>query len=114
MSRRWATRSSTAIALGTLSAPDELGHGDSVAFEPSSEAVEFEALTDAEFVLGSAAPHKHDLVLGYYSVHMPPAALRHGEAHIAAIRMRLVQEGRLSDIARLSRPCTHSRLVGAA
>ena len=84
-----------AIASGVLSAPDELRHGDLAAFEPSSEAVEFEALTDTEFVLGSAAPHQHDLVPGYYSVHTSPEALRDGEAHIASIRERLVQEGRL-------------------
>ena len=84
-----------AIASGVLSAPDELRHGDLAAFEPSSERVEFEALSDTEFVLGSAAPHEHDLVPGYYSVHTSPDALRDGEAHISAIRMRLVQEGRL-------------------
>jgi redox-sensitive bicupin YhaK (pirin superfamily) len=84
-----------AIASGVLSAPDELRHGDLGAFAPSSESVEFEALTDTEFVLGSAAPHEHDLVLGYYSVHTSPDALRDGEAHISSIRERLVQEGRL-------------------
>jgi len=84
-----------AVASGVLSAPDELRHGDLAAFEPSSNAVEFEALTDTDFVLGSAAPHKHDLVLGYYSVHTSPDALRDAEAHISAIRTRLVQEGRL-------------------
>src|SRR5258705_2902672 len=51
-----------AVASGVLSAPDELRHGDLAAFEPSSDAVEFEALTDTEFVLGSAVPHGHDLV----------------------------------------------------
>jgi redox-sensitive bicupin YhaK (pirin superfamily) len=75
-----------AIASGVVSAPDELRHGDLAAFEPSSAAVEFEALTDTEFVLGSAAPHTHDLVLGYYSVHTSPQALRDGEAHIASIK----------------------------
>ena len=85
----------TAIASGVLSAPDELRHGDLAAFEPSSKAVEFEALTDAEFVLGSAAPHEHDLVLGHYSVHTSPDALRDGEAHISSLRKRLVREGRL-------------------
>src|SRR5712671_3020448 len=85
----------TAIVSGVLSAPGELRHGDLAAFEPSSKAVEFEALADTEFVLGSAAPHEHDLVLGYYSVHTTPAALREAEAHIQAIRRRLVQEGRL-------------------
>jgi redox-sensitive bicupin YhaK (pirin superfamily) len=84
-----------AIASGALSAPDELRHGDLAAFEPSSEAVEFEAPTDTEFVLGSAARHEHDLVLGYYSVHTSAHALRDAEANISAIRTRLVREGRL-------------------
>ena len=84
-----------AIAAGVLWVPDELRRGDLAAFERSSEAVEFDALTDTEFVLGSAAPHEHDLVLGYYSVHTSPDALRDGEAHISSIRERLVQEGRL-------------------
>ena len=30
-----------------------------MAFEPSSEAIEFEARTDTEFVLGSAVPHRY-------------------------------------------------------
>src|SRR4029077_16243764 len=47
-----------AIASGVLSAPDELRHGDLAAFESSSKAVEFEALTDTEFVLDSAAPRE--------------------------------------------------------
>jgi hypothetical protein len=46
-------------------------------------------------VLGSAAPHQHDLVPGYYSVHTSPDALHDGEAHISSIKQRLVQEGRL-------------------
>jgi redox-sensitive bicupin YhaK (pirin superfamily) len=84
-----------AIASGVLAAPDELRHGDLAAFEQSSTAVEFEALTDTEFVLGSATPHEHDLVLGYYSVHTSPEALRDGEAHISSVKSRLVREGRL-------------------
>src|SRR5882672_175638 len=70
-----------AIASGAVSVPDELRHGDLAAFEPSSEAVEFEALTDAEFVLGSAATRKH--------------ALDRGEARITEIGKRLRAEGRL-------------------
>jgi len=84
-----------ALASGVVSVPDVLRHGDLVAFEPSSEAVEFEAQTDTELVLGSATPHEHQLVLGYYSVHTSPGALRDGEANILSIRKRLVQEGRL-------------------
>ena len=84
-----------AMASGILSAPDELRHGDLAAFKASSEAVDFVALTDTEFVLGSAAPHEHDLVLGHYSVHTSSDALRDAEAHISSIKERLVQEGRL-------------------
>jgi len=78
-------------ALAHLSAPDDLWHGELPAFEPSNEAVEFEALADTEFVLGSAAPHEHALILGYYSVHTSPDALRNGEAHILSIKGRLIQ-----------------------
>jgi redox-sensitive bicupin YhaK (pirin superfamily) len=85
----------TAIASGVVSVPDEVRHGDLAVFEPSSESVEFAALTDAEFVLGSAARHEHDLMLGYYSVHTSPSALLEGEAHINTIKTRLVREGRL-------------------
>jgi redox-sensitive bicupin YhaK (pirin superfamily) len=75
-----------AVASGRVSVPDELRHGDLAVFEPSNESVEFVALTDVEFVLGSAVPHAHDLVMGYYSVHTSPSALRNGEAHIDAIK----------------------------
>ncbi|HTA90093.1 MAG TPA: pirin family protein [Polyangiaceae bacterium] len=85
----------TAVISGVVSVPDELRQGDLAAFEPSNDAVEFEALTDTELVLGSAAPHEHELVLGYYSVHTSPDALRDGERQIAVIGARLAQEGRL-------------------
>jgi len=75
--------------------PDELQQGELAAFERSSEAVEFVAGTDTEFVLGSAVPHNFDLVLGSHSVHTTPAALHDAQAHLSVIRTRLVQEGRL-------------------
>jgi redox-sensitive bicupin YhaK (pirin superfamily) len=84
-----------ALAAGVVSTPDVLQHGDLAAFESSDEAVDFTALTDTEFVLGSAAPHEHDLVTGYYSVHTSPDTLREGEAHIVSIREHLVHQGRL-------------------
>jgi hypothetical protein len=43
---------------------------------------------DAEFVLGSAFPHKHDLVLGSHSVHTTSATLRDAQE-------RLLQKRRL-------------------
>ena len=84
-----------ALAAGAVAVPDELRAGDLVAFEASNGAIEFEALSDTEFVLGSAVPHDHDLVLGYYSVHTSAVALREGETRIAAIQSVLVREGRL-------------------
>jgi redox-sensitive bicupin YhaK (pirin superfamily) len=78
-----------ALASGTVSAPDMLRGGDLAVFAPSNEPVEFEALSDTEFVLGSAAPHEHDLVTGYYSVHTSQEALRDGETHILSIRNKL-------------------------
>src|SRR5258708_30546221 len=69
----------TAIASGIVSVPDELRHGDLAAFEPSSKAVEFEALTDAEFVLGSAVPPHSDLPLRSPSGH--PTTPPFNDAH---------------------------------
>ena len=85
----------TAFGSGVVAVPDELREGDLAAFEPSNDPVEFEARSDAEFVVGSAVPHAHDLVLGYHSVHTSAVALREAEARIAAIQARLTEDGRL-------------------
>jgi redox-sensitive bicupin YhaK (pirin superfamily) len=82
-----------ALASGKLAAPDPVEAGEMAAFERSSRAILFRAEADSEFVLGSAAHHPHDLVLGYYSVHTSPAALDIAEQHIADIQKRLKQEG---------------------
>jgi redox-sensitive bicupin YhaK (pirin superfamily) len=84
-----------AMGKGRLGAPDALEHGEIAVFEPGEAAVDFVAAEDAEFVIGSALPHPHDLVLGYYSVHSSAEALRAGEARIQAIRHGLVEQGRL-------------------
>jgi redox-sensitive bicupin YhaK (pirin superfamily) len=85
----------TAIGKGSVFAPDELRQGELVAFAPSNEAIEFEAKSDAEFVLGSAAPHRYDLVLGSHSVHTTAEALHEAEARISTIQTNLIQQGRL-------------------
>src|SRR5216684_2327436 len=82
----------TAVASGTVSVPDELRQGELAAFEASNETVQFEALSDTEFMLGSAVPHDHELVLGSHLVHTSPDALREAQGQISAIRTRLVQE----------------------
>jgi hypothetical protein len=69
--------------------------GELAVFEESNAALEFEALDDTGFILGSAVKHPHDLVLGMYSVHTSQQALDGGEANIAEIGKRLRAEGRL-------------------
>jgi redox-sensitive bicupin YhaK (pirin superfamily) len=84
-----------AVGRGSVLVPDELQQGELVAFRPSNAAIEFEAQSDAEFVLGSAIPHDYDLVLGSHSVHTSVEALREAEARISAIQTRLIRQGRL-------------------
>jgi redox-sensitive bicupin YhaK (pirin superfamily) len=84
-----------AVGMGSVLVPDELRQGELVAFTPSSANIEFEAQSDAEFVLGSAVPHDYDLVLGSHSVHTTAGALREAEARISAIQTSLIQQGRL-------------------
>lgn len=47
------------------------------------------------YVVGSAAKHRHDLVLGYYSVHTSAEALSKGEARIRELGQRLREQGRM-------------------
>jgi hypothetical protein len=54
-----------AMGKGRVSAPDVLEHGEIAVFAPGHAPVDFTAREDAEFVIGSAAPHLHDLALGY-------------------------------------------------
>ena len=84
----------TAVGKGSILVPDEVQQGEMVAFRPSSAALEFEAQSDVEFVLGSAVPHDYHLVLGSHSVHTSVEALQEAEERISEIRTRLIQQGR--------------------
>jgi redox-sensitive bicupin YhaK (pirin superfamily) len=84
-----------AVGNGTVRTPDRVRQGELVVFAPGEGAVEFMAETEAEFMLGSAVPHPHDLVLGYYSVHTSADALAKGERRIREIRAELARQGRL-------------------
>jgi len=68
--------------------PDTVEAGELAIFEPSNNAINIYAKTDADFALGSAAAHTHDLVLGKYSVHTSAATLRAGEQRIDEIEQR--------------------------
>ncbi len=84
-----------AVGKGAVAAPGRVGQGELAIFAPGGGAVEFLAEADAEFMLGSAVPHPHDLMLGYYSVHTSADALVRGERRIDEIRTELVRQGRL-------------------
>ena len=58
---------------------------DMAVFEEGHEPIHFTARGDCRFLLGSAAKHPHDLVLGYYSVHTSEDALAQGESHITKL-----------------------------
>jgi len=83
-----------AVQQGKLATPEIVDKGELAVFDESNGALEFEALEDAGFILGSAVKHPHDLVLGNYSVHTSKRALDKGEAKIAEIGRRLQAEGR--------------------
>jgi redox-sensitive bicupin YhaK (pirin superfamily) len=84
-----------AVSAGKLLVPDTVEAGELAIFEPSHNPINIYAKGDADFVLGSAAAHTHDLVLGNYSVHTSAATLRAGERRIDEIQQRLENEGRL-------------------
>jgi len=84
-----------ALSTGRLFVPEGVEAGELAIFESSADAIDFQADADTEFVLGSAAPHTHDLVLGQYSVHSSLAMLRAGEQRLTEIQQRLQNEGRL-------------------
>jgi redox-sensitive bicupin YhaK (pirin superfamily) len=83
------------VAKGQLGEPANIGAGDLVIFEPSEVKIDITAVTDAEFVIGSAVPATHDLALGSYSVHTSAESLAEGERRIVEIGQRLQAQGQL-------------------
>lgn len=84
-----------AVAAGALDAGAAVDTGELAVFEESNGAIDFTARGDTHFVLGSAAKHPHELVMGRYSVHTSREALAQGEAEIRRIGAQLRQEKRL-------------------
>ncbi|MDB5482558.1 MAG: Pirin domain protein [Caulobacteraceae bacterium] len=84
-----------ALATGAVATPEPVEAGELVVFSAGDGAIDIQAESNTELVLGSAVPHPHDLALGYYSVHTSPATLAAGERRIDEIRARLEREGRL-------------------
>jgi redox-sensitive bicupin YhaK (pirin superfamily) len=84
-----------AVSEGTISTPEPVSAGEFVAFEESNTALSVQADRASRFVLGSAAKHPHDLVLGRYSVHTTKTALVAGESQIQRIGNQLMAAGLL-------------------
>jgi redox-sensitive bicupin YhaK (pirin superfamily) len=84
-----------AVSEGTIRTPEPVSAGEFVAFEESNSALSIQADRASRFVLGSAAKHPHDLVLGRYSVHTTRAALVAGESEIQRIGDQLMAAGLL-------------------
>jgi redox-sensitive bicupin YhaK (pirin superfamily) len=84
-----------AVAHGRLAGDAPIANGELAVFDAGAGSVTFTADEPTEFVLGSAVPHAHDLVLGYYSVHTSPEALQMGEANIDELGRALRREGRI-------------------
>lgn len=88
-----------AVNAGRLDAGDgtggAIGTGELAVFEESDAAIDVVAQGDTAFVLGSAVPHPHELVMGHYSVHTSRATLDQGEAEIRRIGATLRAQGRL-------------------
>ncbi len=94
----WAALSRGTVSAGEL-ADAPMTAGELVVFDKSAGGISFKALesseTGAEFVIGSAVQHPHELVLGRYSVHTNPEALQQGEATIRQMGVALAAQRRL-------------------
>ena len=85
-----------AVHDGALRTSSRIPSGEIAIFEPSEASIDFTAEGNTTFVLGSAARHPHDLVLGNYSVHTSAEALRQGQGEIRRIGRQLRGEGKRS------------------
>lgn len=84
-----------AVSDGELRTPARVPAGTVAVFEPSEDAIDFVAEGRTRFVIGSAAPHDHDMFLGNYSVHTTAEALQRGEDEIRRIGRELRANGTL-------------------
>ena len=78
-----------AVAQGDLELAENVRAGELAVFTPSQAPISFQSGSSSTvFVLGSAVPHHHDLIMGAYSIHTSAAALKAGEARIEELRPR--------------------------
>lgn len=78
------------VYRGQLKTSGELFEKQLVVFKSGETPVQFSADDSVGFVIGSAIPHQHELVMGSYSVHTSAQSLKQGVAEIKRIRASLV------------------------
>jgi redox-sensitive bicupin YhaK (pirin superfamily) len=74
------------VYRGQLKTSGELFKKQLVIFKNGEAPIQFTADEAVGFVIGSAIPHEHELVMGPYSVHTSAQALKQGLAEIKRIR----------------------------
>ena len=82
-----------AVAEGEVTLDTKVAAGELAVLDRSDGVIELRSTGDSEakLVIGTAAPHPHDLHLGNHSVHTSAVALKDGERHIADLREKLVE-----------------------
>lgn len=84
-----------AMHQGRVTVPEAVSAGELAVFTESGQAISFLAHGDAQFVLGSAVKHPHDLVLGSSSIHTDADALKRGQDGIRRIANDLRNSGKM-------------------
>lgn len=74
---------------GKLQADVTIDTKELAVFNEAEGQIELTAIGNTSFVIGTAVKHSHSLVLGNYSVHTSPEALRAGEKYIVQIQPQL-------------------------
>jgi redox-sensitive bicupin YhaK (pirin superfamily) len=79
-----------AVGNGQLKFDRTASPGDIVIFEQQDGSIEFESIAHqpAVFVVGTAVPHPHELVMGSYSIHTNERALIVAEHNLEMLRPR--------------------------
>jgi redox-sensitive bicupin YhaK (pirin superfamily) len=85
-----------AVGSGQLKCDRTVRPGDIVIFEQRDGSIELESVgyQPAVFVVGTAVPHPHRLVMGSYSIHTNEKALMVAEHNLELLRPRAVRRSR--------------------
>ena len=86
-----------AVSAGGLKTGENelIREGELAVFNEGLGNLIFEATSDAQFMIGTAVKHPHELHCGSYSVHTSRQALKTGEAEIQRIGTELKANGKI-------------------